>query len=217
MAMKEFSNERITPRLFEKDWMERFSRVHPIVPVILYVPVVMFFLIRGIRSPEITVPTLMGLFLAGTLGWTLLEYLLHRFVFHLEPKNSVGQRFMFLMHGIHHAYPRDPQRLVMPPIVSIPLALVSYALLRWALGPVYVAPFFSGFVLGYIFYDTIHFATHHFAMKGRLSGSLKRHHLRHHYNDPEHRYGVSSPLWDYILGTMPPHRPDEEASARPAS
>ena len=124
---------------------------------------------------------------------------------------------MFLMHGIHHAYPRDPQRLVMPPIVSIPLALVSYALVRWALGPVYMAPFFSGFVLGYVFYDTIHFATHHFSMKGRLGAWVKRHHLRHHYNDPEHRYGVSSPLWDYILGTMPPQGPDQEASARPAS
>jgi sterol desaturase/sphingolipid hydroxylase (fatty acid hydroxylase superfamily) len=98
----------------------------------------------------------------------------------------------------------------MPPVVSIPLAIVSYSLFYFVLGPSYVFPFFAGFVFGYLTYDMLHFAFHHFPMTGRIPKYLRAYHLRHHFKDDGTAYGVSSPLWDYIFGTVP----DKKKSSR---
>ena len=62
---------------------------------------------------------------------------------------------------------------------------------------------FSGFALGYVSYDSIHYATHHWQMNGKIGKFLKNYHLRHHYGDDHTAYGVSNPLWDYAFGTIP--------------
>ena len=115
---------------------------------------------------------------------------------------------MFLFHGIHHAQPQCKTRLVMPPVVSIPLALFYYGLLSLILGalagiPQWIAPIVSGLVIGYLAYDLTHYATHHFPMRWGFLKFLKRHHMKHHYKTPDQRFGVSSPLWDYVFGTFP--------------
>jgi sterol desaturase/sphingolipid hydroxylase (fatty acid hydroxylase superfamily) len=141
-------------------------------------------------------------FVAGLFVWTLTEYLLHRFVFHYEPKTGWGKRLHFLMHGVHHDYPQDSKRLVMPPVISIPLAALFLGLFSLILPAGHVASTFAGFIFGYICYDEIHYATHHAPMKGKLGLWLKHHHVRHHYLDPDRGYGVSTPVWDYVFGTM---------------
>jgi sterol desaturase/sphingolipid hydroxylase (fatty acid hydroxylase superfamily) len=131
-------------------------------------------------------------------------------VFHYEPSSDWGKKIHFLVHGVHHDYPNDSKRLVMPPVVSVPLALLFYGMFVTILGEGYIAPFFAGFLLGYVCYDTIHYATHHAPMKGRLGQWLKHHHILHHYRDNARGFGVSSPTWDIVFGTM--QREEEKAT-----
>ncbi len=132
--------------------------------------------------------------------------MLHRFVFHYEPKTERQEKIFFLFHGVHHAQPQLKTRLVMPPVVSIPLAFLFYGLYYLVVavllgGPQWVAPLFSGFVVGYLIYVMTHYATHHFPMRSGYLKYLKRYHMMHHYKTPDQRFGVSSPLWDFVFGT----------------
>jgi sterol desaturase/sphingolipid hydroxylase (fatty acid hydroxylase superfamily) len=145
------------------------------------------------------------MFFFGVLLWTLLEYTIHRWLFHYEPRTETGKKIHFLVHGVHHEYPRDRTRLVMPLLVSIPLAVGFYFLFKFIFGVYYLSAF-SGLVFGYVCYDSIHYATHHFKMRGKISGFLKEYHLKHHYNDPNSAFGVSNPLWDYVFSTVPEKR-----------
>jgi hypothetical protein len=131
-----------------------------------------------------------GLFLVGVLMWTLLEYVVHRYVFHYEPKTRAGKMLHFIVHGVHHDYPNDATRLVLPPAVSLPMAVLLYFLFAFAFRS-YAPPISAGFAVGYVCYDTIHYATHHFAMNNRIGRWLKQYHLRHHYKEDEAGFGVS--------------------------
>lgn len=200
------SNRDETVPLFRQPWLERLSHVHPATPVVLYTPVIAWFGWQSVRAHGWWVT--MALCVAGVLLWTLVEYVLHRWVFHYQPRSVWGQRLHFLMHGVHHAFPRDSTRLVMPPAVSVPLALLFCALFRVTTGA-WADPLSAGFAVGYVAYDTIHFATHHLPMPGRLGRALKAYHLRHHYTDDHRGFGVSTPLWDVVFRTLPPpRRPD---------
>ncbi len=196
------SNKDESARLFKSDFLEFFTHVHWSVPIIIYLPVVIFFLFRTAVQGMVGPGTALGLFLAGLFIWTFTEYMLHRFIFHYEPTSGWGKRLHFLTHGVHHDYPNDTKRLVMPPSVSVPLAVVFYGLFYLLVGDFSVAPFFAGFIFGYICYDEIHYATHHAPMKSGIAQWLKHHHVLHHYRNPDRGYGVSSPLWDYVFGTM---------------
>ena len=196
------SNKNESARLFESDFLELFTHVHWTVPVIVYVPLACYFIARAVNAGSLGGETIFVSVIAGMFVWTLAEYLLHRFVFHYVPRSDWGKRLHFLMHGIHHDYPQDATRLVMPPVVSVPLAFLFYGIFTAVLPSLLVSPFFAGFLLGYVCYDEIHYATHHAPMKGRVGLWLKHHHVRHHYLDPDRGYGVSSPLWDYVFGTM---------------
>ena len=195
------SNKDESVRMFDKDWMEAMSKVHWSIPMVLFTPVVIWSIYSGITTFEYTFIRFFGIFMLGLLVWTITEYVMHRFVFHFEPKSKFGQRIHFIMHGVHHDYPNDSRRLVLPPSISIPLALVFYFLFRLTMNADFFFPFFAGFILGYICYDTLHYAIHHVNFKGKLWNVLKTHHLKHHYNDDTKGYGVSSPLWDEIIGS----------------
>ncbi len=197
-------------RLFKSDFLEFFTHISPLVVLAIWLPVSLFCIGRAVLAWQgpgfpffILAAVLVAIFI-----WTFAEYTLHRFVFHYRARNAWQERVTFLFHGIHHAQPQCKTRLVMPPVVSIPMALIFYGLFYgivggWLNGPHWVDPLFGGFILGYLAYDMIHYATHHFRMRQPLLRSLKRHHMAHHYKTPNKRFGVSSPLWDYAFGTMP--------------
>jgi len=187
--------------MFKSDFLEFFSKVHFTVPLIIFVPVVSYFTYRSLMVQGHSLLFFLGFFLSGLLVWTATEYFLHRFVFHYKPTSKVGKQLHFIMHGVHHDYPNDSHRLVMPPILSIPLAFLFYYTFRLLLGETNIAPFFTGFVIGYLLYDMTHYAVHHFRLKGKVWSAIKNHHMRHHYQEPERGYGVSSPLWDYLMDT----------------
>jgi sterol desaturase/sphingolipid hydroxylase (fatty acid hydroxylase superfamily) len=189
--------------MFESPILEWGSRVHPAVPPILYGPVIVFLLARAISHFDLAVPAVAGVFLAGIGVWSLGEYTLHRFVFHLQPDNRWGRRLHFIIHGVHHDYPHDPMRLVMPPSVSIPLALLFFFGFHALLGPAWSLPAFAGFLLGYLAYDMAHYHIHHHRSTNRLSLALRRYHYRHHFQQSDRGFGVTSPVWDKVFGTVP--------------
>jgi sterol desaturase/sphingolipid hydroxylase (fatty acid hydroxylase superfamily) len=194
-------------RLFKSDFLEVFTHISPLAVVVIWLPVILYLLGRAIYWLGIAGAWPVS-FLLGLVLWMPTEYLLHRFVFHFRPRNAWQERVTFLFHGIHHAQPQIKTRLVMPPVVSIPMAAVIYGLLYGVVGVLLKAPgwvdgLMSGLLFGYLIYDITHYATHHFPMRGKLLKYLKRYHMLHHYKTPDQRFGVSSPLWDWVFGTMP--------------
>ncbi|PYL68683.1 MAG: fatty acid hydroxylase [Verrucomicrobia bacterium] len=194
------SNKNETVRMFESDFMEFFSRVHPVTPLALYLPVVGYMLYVSLWRQHLSFVAVAALFLLGVLLWTLIEYLIHRYIFHYEPKTRWGKQLHFVVHGVHHDYPNDARRLVMPPVISIPLAFLFFGLFLLIFGSLAPAVF-AGLVFGYLCYDMLHYATHHLAMKRGMWLWLKQYHLRHHFKDDRVGYGISSPLWDYVFRT----------------
>jgi sterol desaturase/sphingolipid hydroxylase (fatty acid hydroxylase superfamily) len=196
--------------LFSSDFLEFFTHISPIAVLIIWVPVVVFFFVRSILALPVGASWLqipVGI-VVGVFIWTLTEYLVHRFVFHFRAKSPAMQKFFFLFHGIHHYQPQCKTRLVMPPAVSIPLAALFYAIFYLVVDRLFGAPswvpaLFAGLTLGYLVYDMIHYATHHSPMRSGYLKFLKRYHMQHHFKTPEQRFGVSSPLWDKVFGTMP--------------
>jgi 4-hydroxysphinganine ceramide fatty acyl 2-hydroxylase len=201
MAERRFvSKKNESVRMFKSDFMEFFSHVHPATPLVLFLPVVAYMLYAAFWQSRLSILAVAVLFVVGTLIWTLLEYVIHRWIFHHEPSTRLGKKLHFIVHGVHHDYPNDGSRLVMPPAVSIPLAVIFWLFFAVTLGR--FAPAVSaGFAFGYICYDSIHYAIHHFPMKRGIWLSLKQYHLRHHFHDDHAGYGVSSPLWDYVFRT----------------
>lgn len=201
MPKNYISNKDETVRMFENNLLEALSRVHPSVPVIIYLPVIFYMLYLSIWISQISVINLFALFVLGLIVWTLTEYTLHRFVFHYQPNSKFGEKIHFIFHGVHHDYPNDSRRLVMPPSVSIPLALIFYFAFNIILGNIFVYSFFAGFLTGYLFYDISHYAIHHFNMHSKFWLMIKNHHMKHHYQDSSRGFGVSTPLWDIFVGT----------------
>jgi len=194
------TNKNETVRLFKNPVLEYFSHIHPATPIVVYVPVICVLAYRSLQ--QISVATTIAFIFAGLLLWTLTEYMIHRWAFHYHPTSAIGKKIHFLVHGVHHDYPRDATRLVMPLLVSIPLATAFYFLFKLMFLGFHFAVF-AGFMAGYIAYDSIHYATHHMKMEGPFGRFLKRYHLKHHYNDEHTAYGVSTPLWDFVFGTVP--------------
>jgi sterol desaturase/sphingolipid hydroxylase (fatty acid hydroxylase superfamily) len=189
--------------MFENPLLELASRVHPAVPPVLYLPVVTICLVLAVGRENLGVPSVAAVFLLGLVAWSLAEYLLHRFVFHFEPDTRWGRRLHFIIHGVHHDYPHDPMRLVMPPSVSVPLAILVFLLFRLLVGPVWSLPSFAGFLVGYLIYDMTHFHIHHHRSDNRLSLALRRYHYRHHFQQSDRGFGVTSSLWDRVFRTVP--------------
>ena len=195
------SNRDETVRLFENPVLEFFSHIHPATPMVVYLPLVVYMLYNAVEIQQ-NIYSIILLFITGVFIWTPFEYSVHRWLFHYEPKSDIGKKIHFLSHGIHHDYPKDKTRLVMPLLISVTLALIFYAVFYYSFAE-YYSSLFAGFVFGYVCYDSIHYATHHFKMKGKIGRFLKEYHLRHHYNDSNSAFGVSNPLWDYVFATVP--------------
>ncbi len=139
--------------------------------------------------------------LAGAFFWSLFEYLMHRFVFHFVAESEQGKKFNYLIHGNHHEYPRDRERLFMPAAPSLIIASVLFLLIYAVIGK-NVFAFFPGFMLGYLIYGTMHYAIHAWNPPFKWMKGLWRNHHLHHYKQQRRGFGVSSTLWDHVFGTM---------------
>ncbi len=195
---------KASPPMFASPLLDRFTRVHPAVPVLIYAPVIAVLFVTG--AQRLGLLTALGLALGGYAVWTLTEYWLHRVVFHFEPEKGIGARLHWMIHGVHHDHPNDPLRLVMPPSASILLALLFAGIFYLVLGGQWFMPFLSGFLAGYLAYDMIHYHVHHHRPRTRVGRLLRESHMRHHFQDDERGFGVSAPYWDHVFGTPPEKR-----------
>ena len=204
---------RGSPVMFTIPWVDKyFSRVRPWHVCALWVPLTLYLLYRA--AGELGGLAIAGWAALGVLSWTLIEYGLHRFIFHFEPDpaSELQKEAMWLIHGIHHDYPWDRDRLVMPPTVTALLAAGVWFLFRF-LGAAEHG-WMAGVVGGYVWYDLTHYYLHHAAPTTAFGKWLRRYHLVHHFQTPEVRYGITTPLWDHVFRTYPRDRyqglPDDE-------
>ena len=191
---------KASPPMFKSGLLDRFTRVHHLVPVLIFVPAIVLLLIAGVIHVGLWAS--LGYVVGGYLTWTLAEYWIHRVIFHFEPEDGIGARLHWMIHGVHHDHPNDPLRLVMPPAASVPLALLFYGLFWLVLGADRAYAFGAGFLLGYLAYDMIHYHLHHHTPRTRLGRWLRELHMRHHFQDDERGFGISAPYWDRVFGTM---------------
>ncbi|KAL2075706.1 hypothetical protein VTL71DRAFT_649 [Oculimacula yallundae] len=174
-----------------------------VIPTVWLPPVVYgtYVASKGFSNPVVNAAYwLFGLFL-----WTLVEYVLHRFLFHLDkwlPDNRVAITLHFLLHGVHHYLPMDKLRLVMPPTLFLALATpfwkLAHAVFYWDW--CVATTVFCGGIFGYICYDLTHYFLHHRTLPAYWK-ALKKHHLEHHFMDYENGFGVSTRFWDGVFGT----------------
>ena len=195
---------RASPRMFESDLLDKVSRVHPAVPVMLFGPAIVVLFIEGlIRGAGWATPLWL---LGGYVFWTLTEYWMHRAIFHFEPEKGIGARLHWIIHGVHHDHPNDPMRLVMPPSVSVPLSSLFVLAFYAVLGVPGFLPFSAGFLAGYLLYDMLHYHVHHHRPTTALGKQLRELHMRHHFQNHERGYGISAPYWDHVFRTAPKDR-----------
>jgi len=209
MVKNYISNKDETPRLFENNFLETLSKIHWTIPIFVFSPIIIYFFYKSFVLFNFELWKIVPQILFGLFTWTFIEYFLHRFVFHYNPSSKFGKRLHFLFHGVHHDYPNDSKRLVMPPSISLPLATLFFYFFQLSLGPITVFPFFTGFIGGYLIYDISHYAIHHFNMKSRFWLFIKNHHMKHHYQFDDKGFGVSQPFWDYVFGTTFPVKKDK--------
>jgi len=193
--------------IFKNPFLESLTKTSLRSNIMVYGLVVILLVYNALYLKEIALTEFIGLFTFALFFWTFAEYILHRFVFHWINENKFVQRFHFIMHGSHHLYPKDTERLLMPPVPGIIMASVLfsffYVIFSIAGYGVYTWAFFPGFFLGYLLYSFLHRATHVVKPPKRFK-FLWKHHSLHHYKYPNKAFGVSNTLWDHVFGTMPP-------------
>lgn len=185
-----------TNRIMEKYISRTPIWVAQVLWIIVSVSLIWYSLVK-IRLPYYFV---LLLFVGGVFCWTFVEYIVHRFLYHTETNSKFLYRIQYNAHGIHHLYPKDPDRLAMPPLPAIIFAFVLFALF-WIVMRKYSIPFFAGFLLGYVLYISFHYAQHRIR-RPRIFKRLWDHHSYHHYKNPYKDFGVSTQLWDWVFGTM---------------
>ena len=195
-------NNSGTTRMFKNPLLERLSRTH------ISVPITLFFLISGglvywgYTEQSMQIGSLATYFLIGWLSFTLIEYLVHRYVFHMETHTKVREEMQYKFHGIHHDYPKDKDRLAMPPVMSLTISTILFFIFKFFMGGT-VFGFLPGFLVGYAMYLFVHYIIHAFQPPRNFFKALWVNHGIHHYKNHERAFGVSSPLWDYVFRTMP--------------
>lgn len=187
-------------RFFRSRLLEAFTRSPPWLPYLLVGPVALW-LLGGALVSSLSTLGLIALVAGGVLIWTLVEYLMHRFLFHLPASSRAGRLVSFLVHGHHHLHPDDGRRIAATPLQFASLALLVGGALRLTVGEPGWTALTAGFLVGYLGYEAIHWIAHHGRPRSRLLRAIRRHHLRHHHEEPNRRWGISSPLWDRVFRT----------------
>ncbi|KEO72909.1 sterol desaturase family protein [Anditalea andensis] len=189
-------------RMFENPVLERMSRTHISIPITMFMVIGSISLYYAIVSTNIGLGLGLAISALGLLAFTLVEYMMHKYLFHMEPDTAIKDKIQYSTHGVHHDYPKDKDRLAMPPFISALYALIFYVVFTLIMGD-YAMYFLPGFLIGYSLYLGVHYVVHAYQPPKNFLKVLWVNHAIHHYKDPDVAFGVSSPLWDLLLGTMP--------------
>lgn len=190
-----------TRQLFKNPVLERLSRTHIAVPLIIFFGYAAGLLYWSVTHTSLSAWVTVALFFTGWLAFTWVEYQVHRHVFHMATYTKWREKLQYTLHGVHHEFPKDKDRLAMPPLLSVTIATILLLLLRLVLGD-FVFAFLPGFLVGYASYLGVHYMVHVYQPPKNFLKALWINHGIHHYKNGEIVFGVSSPLWDYIYGTM---------------
>lgn len=190
-----------TRKLFSNSILERLTRTHIAVPVTLFILFALALLYWSVTHTSLSVLATVIMFLVGLIAFTWVEYNAHRYVFHMAGSAPWKKRFQYVVHGVHHEFPKDKDRLAMPPLLSVTIATTLLLLFRLIMGDLAFS-FMPGFLTGYAAYLSVHYMVHAYPPPHNFLKVLWVNHAIHHYKDGEIVFGVSSPLWDYIYGTM---------------
>lgn len=188
-------------QLFQNPYLEILTKTHPLVIWGMYLPIIIGFPWYASGKYSFNALTIAAVFAAGMFFWTFFEYIMHRFVFHMVAESERARKIIYVMHGNHHHFPRDRERLFMPPVPSLIISSLIFLIMFGVMGT-YVFLFFPGFMLGYLMYGTMHYAIHAWNPPFKWMKPLWRNHHLHHYKNEEQGFGVSSTLWDHVFGTM---------------
>lgn len=188
--------------LMKNPFLEKLTHTHISFPLAIFSIISSILIYYGIVEKGFEVPNIIFLFATGFLFFSLVEYLMHRHLFHLSGTSPGRKKFVYTMHGVHHDYPKDKSRLAMPPVLSLIITTLFFILFRGLMGD-YAFGFLAGFLMGYTVYLGIHYSIHAFKVPSNFLKILWHHHSIHHYREPDRAFGVSSPLWDVIFRTMP--------------
>ncbi|KAJ6796512.1 inositolphosphorylceramide-B C-26 hydroxylase isoform X1 [Iris pallida] len=191
------------PRFFGNDFLEFLTRTAWWAIPTIWLPVVFYFVTMSIRMGH-TLPQVAVMVMTGILVWTLMEYTLHRFLFHIETKSYWANTAHYLLHGCHHKHPMDGLRLVFPPAATAILLFPFWNVLKLFSTPTTCPALFGGGLLGYVMYDCTHYYLHHGKPTKEPAKHLKRYHLNHHFRVQTMGFGITSSLWDVVFGTLPP-------------
>ena len=172
-----------------------------ILPVFIFAPFLVYLLLMTLKI-TLLLPTTIGLVVIGAFFWTFAEYLLHRYVFHLKITNKFCKIAQDSTHGIHHKMPRTIKRSILPIFEAALVGILFYACFFMILGSAFAAPFYLGFVLGYLYYDLFHYALHNLPISAKWVKNLKVEHLKHHYIHEESNYGVTTQIWDRVFSSL---------------
>lgn len=187
--------------LFRSKFLEVLTKTHPLVIFCIYLPVIGYMLYFSYTALHFSLLRILLTYSGAVLFWSFFEYIAHRYLFHWASERPSIRRFTYVLHGNHHEFPRDKQRLFMPPVPSIIIAMVLFSLFYLLMGD-HAFVFFPGFITGYLAYGSMHYAIHAWAPPFKWMKPLWRNHHLHHYKNEERGFGVSSTLWDLVLGTM---------------
>jgi sterol desaturase/sphingolipid hydroxylase (fatty acid hydroxylase superfamily) len=201
MAEAILPKNRGTKQLFRNPILEKLSRTHIGVPISIFVTYASVLLYWSVTHTSLTIWVSVGMFLFGALAFTWVEYMVHKHIFHMKTYNKWREKFQYTVHGVHHEFPKDKERLAMPPLLSITIATLLLLFFRLVLGDM-VFSFLPGFLVGYAYYLSVHYIVHVHQPPKNFLKILWINHAIHHYKHGEYVFGVSSPLWDYIYGTM---------------
>lgn len=191
------------PRFFRSPLLEACSKTPWWVVPLLWLPFFTACFVHSWQHLGVAVEGVVAWLLVGTVAWQLLEYLIHRFIFHAKFESYWGITFHFLFHGCHHKYPMDPLRLVFPPVPASAVMAVVYVTLHALLLRHQALPLFAGMGYGYVAYDCLHYFLHHHgpSLPGAMLQDLRQRHMHHHYKNSCTGYGISSVLFDVVLRT----------------
>lgn len=188
-------------KLFKSPVLEKLSRTHIAVPLTIFALFSTALLYWSVTHTSLSAWQTIGMFALGVITFTWVEYNMHRYVFHMPTYTKARAKLQYMIHGVHHEFPRDKDRLAMPPLLSVTIATVLLLVFRLIMGDLTFS-FLPGFIVGYAGYLAIHYMVHAFQPPKNIFKWLWINHSIHHYKNGDVVFGVSSPLWDYLYGTM---------------
>jgi sterol desaturase/sphingolipid hydroxylase (fatty acid hydroxylase superfamily) len=191
-----------TRQLFKNPILEKLSRTHIAVPTSIYLLIGALLLVYAYSNAQLPGNVIVLLFLTGMITFTFVEYWLHREIYHMSTRTAWRSKLQYTIHGVHHEYPKDKTRLALPPVLGILATAILLGICYVLMGE-YAYAFFPGFLYGYTGYLFVHYLIHAYPAPQNIFKFLWVNHAIHHYKNGKVVFGVSSPLWDYVFGTMP--------------